>query len=652
MPKRSQLGQTIPELRQAIGQACRQRAIELFQADRMVRETLAVIDRSLLPHGDYVAPGLAIVRPDAAFPNKIIGDPNTCPWPHLRRTIGHHWYVDRLQPQVGFLSRDEAQILYNNALQFQGKPALEIGCWLGWSACHLALAGVELDVIDPMLGRSEFYESVDASLTAAGVRDRVNLVAGYSPQAVEALAAAGRQVVFDLHRRDHDAPAPLNDAIACLPFAAPDAMIVFHDLASPDVAAGLDYLKEQGWKTKVYQTMQIMGVAWRGNVEAIDHQPDPAVNWPLPDHLRDYEISGIDGSSGDPLRQLLRGIAALRLPPVSPVLPDFAERKQLRDRITQGKTAYRQDRQEAAIAAFQAALTINPGSRIAHQHLSHLYWQQNDLPRSLHHHALALSGAIADGMQGEEFQMLLAAVRPFTLLSVDRLFSLYSLTKQICLDDVPGEIVECGTCRGGAAALLAAVVQRYSLRPRYVYAFDTFEGMPDPIEIDRHQGIPANETGFGAGTLKAPIAENLNLICEALGVQDLVIPVAGLFAETLPANRSRIGAIALLHADGDWYESTLAIFNTLYDQIVPDGVIQVDDYGHWEGCRQAIHEFERDRFTEFGLRSIDYTGVWFTKRDPAHPDCNYWRICWHGALSAVQQGDRDLHNWQCPPSSS
>ncbi|MBD2089136.1 class I SAM-dependent methyltransferase [Microcoleus sp. FACHB-1515] len=243
-------------------------------------------------------------------------------------------------------------------------------------------------------------------------------------------------------------------------------------------------------------------------------------------------------------------------------------------------------------------------------------------------------------MQGEEFQTLLAAVRSFTLLSVDRLFSLYSLAKQICLDDVPGEIVECGTCRGGAAALLAAVVQRYSLRPRRVYAFDTFAGMPDPTEIDRHEGIPANETGFGAGTLKAPIAENLNLICETLGVQDLVIPVAGLFAETLPATRSRIGAIALLHADGDWYESTLDIFNTLYDQIVADGVIQVDDYGHWEGCRQAIHEFERDRFTEFGLRSIDYTGVWFTKRDAAHPDCNYWRICWHWAQSAVRQGDR------------
>lgn len=306
-----QLAQTIAAwaddspLRQAIGQACRQRAIELFQADRMVRETLSVIDtilgalrdRALFPDGDYVSPGLAIVRPDAAFPNKIIGNPQTCPWPHLRRTIGHNWYVDRRQQQVGFLSRDEAHILYNSALQFRGKPALEIGCWLGWSACHLALAGVELDVIDPMLGRSEFYQSVDESLTAAGVRDRVNLVAGYSPQAVETLASEGRQWSLIFIDGDHDAPAPLQDAIACLPFATPDAMIVFHDLASPDVAAGLDYLKSQGWKTRIYQTMQIMGVAWRGNVEAIDHQPDPGVNWSLPVHLQDYETSSMEAGT-------------------------------------------------------------------------------------------------------------------------------------------------------------------------------------------------------------------------------------------------------------------------------------------------------------------------------------------------------------------
>ena len=102
-----------------------------------------------IPVGDYVSPNFQVIMPDRCFPNMTIGDTNTQPWQYLRREIPHNWYVDGRQPYVGFLSRDEAHILYNTALQFAGQPALEIGCWLGWSACHLALAGVNLDVVDP-----------------------------------------------------------------------------------------------------------------------------------------------------------------------------------------------------------------------------------------------------------------------------------------------------------------------------------------------------------------------------------------------------------------------------------------------------------------------------------------------------------------------
>ena len=253
-----------------------------------------------IPVGDYVSPNFQVIMPDRCFPNMTIGDTNTQPWQYLRREIPHNWYVDGRQPYVGFLSRDEAHILYNTALQFAGQPALEIGCWLGWSACHLALAGVHLDVVDPLLGREEFYGSVTSSLTEAGVIDRVNLVPGFSPAQVIELVQKNNQqnkqwslIFID---GNHEAPGPLEDAIACAKYAAPDALILFHDLAAPDVSQGLDYLKSQGWQTMVYQTMQIMGVAWRGNVKPIQHIPDPQVNWQLPNHLEGYQVSGLSSS--------------------------------------------------------------------------------------------------------------------------------------------------------------------------------------------------------------------------------------------------------------------------------------------------------------------------------------------------------------------
>ena len=255
-----------------------------------------ITNNTLFAAGDYVSPGLKIILPDAYFPNMIVGDPQTCQWPYLRREIPHNWYVDRRAPSVGFLSRDEAHILYNIALQFKGKKALEIGCWLGWSACHLALAGVQLDVIDPLLEKEDIRQSVidsiQGALNASGVQTSVELIPGYSPQRVEEFAAQfNRKWSLIFIDGEHGGDGPLNDAIVCEKFAEEDAIILFHNLTAPDVAKGLDYLKQRGWHTVIYQTMQIMGAAWRGNVEPLKHQPDPSVSWNLPAHLEGYDIS-------------------------------------------------------------------------------------------------------------------------------------------------------------------------------------------------------------------------------------------------------------------------------------------------------------------------------------------------------------------------
>jgi glycosyltransferase involved in cell wall biosynthesis len=284
-----------PELRQVLGQKARQRAEILFKEERMLQETLSIIEEVIFPTSDYISPDLEVVIPDDCFPNMVIGNPNTCQWPYLRREIPHNWYVDERHPFIGFLSRDEASILYNTALKFQGKRALEIGCWMGWSACHIAIAGVELDVVDPILEQPVAYESVSDSLRAAGVLDSVNLIAGYSPAAVETLALEqNRKWPLIFIDGNHQSPGPLQDAMICEGLAEEDAMILFHDLASPDVSEGLDYLRDRGWNTIIYQTMQIMGVAWRGNVEPVKHQPDPSINWEIPPHLRGYNVSGID----------------------------------------------------------------------------------------------------------------------------------------------------------------------------------------------------------------------------------------------------------------------------------------------------------------------------------------------------------------------
>jgi glycosyltransferase involved in cell wall biosynthesis len=248
---------------------------------------------------DYISTGLKLINIDKAFPHMIKGNIEKALGQYWRREIPHNWYVDDRHLFVGFLSRDEAHILYNTALKFTGKRALEIGCWMGWSACHLIAGGVNLDIVDPMLEKPEFQQSVINSLQAttriSGISTEVSINAGYSPQAVLNLASQHQRkwslIFID---GNHDAPGPLNDAIACEPLAEDTAMVLFHDLASPDVAQGLDYFQQKGWKTMVYQTMQIMGVAWRGNIEPVEHQPDPQVNWVLPKHLAHHPVKFVE----------------------------------------------------------------------------------------------------------------------------------------------------------------------------------------------------------------------------------------------------------------------------------------------------------------------------------------------------------------------
>jgi len=266
------------------------RALEISPGSAEIEQYLkSATEAREMPAGDYVSPGLLRVRADGHFPNMTLGDPKGHPWPYLRQGSPHNWYIDRRNRNIGFVSRDEAHILFNTALKFEGMPALEIGCFLGFSTCHLALGGVRLDVVDPALRDANVMTSVGQSLTSAGVMDACRLIPEPSPAAVERLAdREGRRWSLAFIDGDHEGEAPRRDAEVCAHFLTPDALVLFHDLLSPHVAAGLHFFRERGWKTRIYRTSQIMGVAWRGKIEPITHIPDPALSPDLPPHLAEW----------------------------------------------------------------------------------------------------------------------------------------------------------------------------------------------------------------------------------------------------------------------------------------------------------------------------------------------------------------------------
>jgi len=105
--------------------------------------------------------------------------------------------------------------------------------------------------------------------------------------------------------------------------------------------------------------------------------------------------------------------------------------------------------------------------------------------------------------------------------------------------------------------------------------------------------------------------DEVQALFDGLGIRSQAVFVKGLFQDTLAGNAP--DQIAFLHMDGDWFESTRAILVHLWDRVVPGGVVQLDDYGDWHGCRKAFDEFIEERQLTVTRHPIDGRAVWIEK---------------------------------------
>jgi hypothetical protein len=199
-----------------------------------------------------------------------------------------------------------------------------------------------------------------------------------------------------------------------------------------------------------------------------------------------------------------------------------------------------------------------------------------------------------------KFAELYRTVHPYTMCGPARLRGLYKAVRYVVEKEVPGDVVECGVAFGGSAALLGLTLK--SLRAnRKIWAFDTFEGLPAPTEAD-----PDYDDAIGlAGAYRSELPDVMRLF-ERFGILENAAFIKGLFQDTVP--ESGVQKIAVLHLDGDWYDSIKVCLDHLYDRVSSGGVIQLDDYGHWAGARKAVDEFLDDRGMTGCLRYLDYSG--------------------------------------------
>lgn len=176
----------------------------------------------------------------------------------------------------------------------------------------------------------------------------------------------------------------------------------------------------------------------------------------------------------------------------------------------------------------------------------------------------------------------------------------------LCLEQAPptGCIVECGVWRGGMSAALADV-----LRGRVFYLFDSFEGMPPPRDIDGKAALDFQRDENAKSVLRVDqtFAEKAMRMSSAKTFH----LTKGWFKETLGGLKLP-EPIAVLRLDGDWYDSTIECLNNLYPQVMPGGLIILDDYFTFEGCSRAVHDYLSKYQT--GDRIYQFFGVPYLKK--------------------------------------
>lgn len=202
-------------------------------------------------------------------------------------------------------------------------------------------------------------------------------------------------------------------------------------------------------------------------------------------------------------------------------------------------------------------------------------------------------------------------VKPFTMTGPLRVNALCKAVEYVTNRELPGAIVECGVWRGGSMMAAALTLIRGSDSLRDLYLFDTFEGMPAPtaddVDIFGRTAAEILEEDPARQSLVAAVAglEEVQKNMAATGYpSNLVHFVPGLVENTIPAQAP--DRIALLRLDTDWYSSTRHELEHLVPRLVPGGVLIIDDYGYWGGCRQAVDEFFAQR--PVLLSRVDGTG--------------------------------------------
>jgi cephalosporin hydroxylase/SAM-dependent methyltransferase len=183
-----------------------------------------------------------------------------------------------------------------------------------------------------------------------------------------------------------------------------------------------------------------------------------------------------------------------------------------------------------------------------------------------------------------------------------RLVHLESVLNVIRDEDVPGDLVDVGTGRGGAAIFMRGFLEAYAVPDRRVWVIDRFDG--------------GEATGADGGDAFPP---DLNTVREGFARFDLLDERVVLLQSDPPSalEDARLTEISLLRVDGLEPAELEAALEAAYDRVVPGGFVVIDDYNAPDR-QEVVDRFRAGRGIADPVERVDWSaGFWRKTGDRA-----------------------------------
>ncbi len=180
----------------------------------------------------------------------------------------------------------------------------------------------------------------------------------------------------------------------------------------------------------------------------------------------------------------------------------------------------------------------------------------------------------------KKFNKIYQAIRKNTLVDRPRCYALYLLMEQI--KNIPGNVLEVGTWRGGTAGIFTKM-----LPSKTVFLADTFTGVVKSAAWEHYIDKAHADTD-----------ENLvkSFLSKQIGVTNYRI-LKGIFPEET-GQEIVSQKLAFVYLDLDVYLSTKDAFNFVWDKVSKSGIVAFDDYGMLSACAgisKFVNEIKADK---------------------------------------------------------